>query len=151
MNILQKWKLQKIFSPVRMLETQLALTYVFCFMWWLEDVIFSKSLSLLWNFFNHHIVVLFETSLLKEVHILRSPYLHNNSAVLILMLMLSSKIKLYYTMLKYARKSFIVDFFMIFFALFIFDCFTLFFKNKFFWKTKKISESLFLHNSVEFL
>ena len=63
---------------------------VFCSMWYLEDVIFSKSLSLLWNFFNRHIVVFFEISVLKEVRILR--YLHNNNAALILMLMLQNKV-----------------------------------------------------------
>ena len=46
-------------------------------------VIFSKSLSLLWNFFSRYIVIFFETSVLKEVLILR----------------LSSKIKLSYTIL----------------------------------------------------
>ena len=43
------------------------------------------------RFFQRHIVVFFGTSVLKKVRILR--YLHNNSAVLILMLMLSSKNK----------------------------------------------------------
>ena len=47
----------------------------------MEDVIFSKSLSLLWVFFNCHINVFLETSVLKEVHVLR--YLHDNIAVLI--------------------------------------------------------------------
>ena len=37
---------------------------------------FSKSLSLLWNICNLHIVVFFESGVLKEVRILR--YLHNN-------------------------------------------------------------------------
>ena len=49
------------------------------------------------TFFNRHIVVFFETSVFKEVRILR--YLRNNNAVLIPMLMLSSKIKLSYTIL----------------------------------------------------
>ena len=62
-------------------------------------------MSLLWDFFNRHVVVLFETSVLKEVRILRSPYLHNNSTVLILMLMLRSKIKLSYTLLKHTRDN----------------------------------------------
>ena len=56
----------------------------------LEDVIFSKSLLLPWYFLNRHNVIFFETSVLEEVRILR--YLHNNSALLILMP--SSKIKL---------------------------------------------------------
>ena len=47
----------------------------------MEDNIFSKSLSLLWDLFNRHIVVFFETSVWKEVRILR--FLYNNSAVLI--------------------------------------------------------------------
>ena len=42
---------------------------------------FYKSLSLLWYFFNHNIVAFFETSVLKEIRILR--YLHNNRAALI--------------------------------------------------------------------
>ena len=47
-------------------------------------------------FFNHYIVVLFETSVLKKVRILC--YLHNSSAVLILMLKLNSKKAIiYYT------------------------------------------------------
>ena len=48
----------------------------------LEDAVFSKSFSLLRDFFNRYIVIFFETSLLKEVRILR--YIHKNSAVLIL-------------------------------------------------------------------
>ena len=42
---------------------------------------YSKSLSLLLDFFNLHIVIFFETNVLKEVRVLR--YLHNNDAVLI--------------------------------------------------------------------
>ena len=68
---------------------------------------FSKSLSLLWDFFNQ--MFFFETNVLKEVRALR--YLHNNSAVLILMLMLSSKIKLSYTILTHTWKTFVADFF----------------------------------------
>ena len=45
------------------------------------NVIFSKSLSGLRDFFNRHIAVFFETSLLKEVRILDC--LHNNNMVLI--------------------------------------------------------------------
>ena len=40
-----------------------------------------QSLLLLWDYLSRHIVALFETSVLKEVRILR--YLHNISAVLI--------------------------------------------------------------------
>ena len=54
----------------------------------------------------------------------RSPYfthLHNNIAVLILILVLSSKKKLSYTILIYTWKTFVTDFFMItFFTLFVF-------------------------------
>ena len=74
----------------------------------MEDVIFSKSLSLPWGFFNSHIIVFFETSVLKEVRILR--YLHKNSAMLIVMLILSSKIKLWYTILIHTWKTFVADF-----------------------------------------
>ena len=48
------------------------------------------------------------TSVLKEVHILR--YLHNNNTVLILML--SSKIQLLYTVITHSWKTFVADFFM---------------------------------------
>ena len=54
----------------------------------------------------------------------RSPYfthLHNNIAVLILILVLSSKKKLSYTILIYTWKTFVTDFFMVtFFTLFVF-------------------------------
>ena len=58
---------------------QLASKNVFCSMWQLEDIIFSQSLSSLWDFFNRHIVVFFETSALKEVRILSllSPFWNN--------------------------------------------------------------------------
>ena len=84
----------------------------------------------------------------EEVCILR--YLHNNSAVLILMLMLSSKIKLSYTILIYTWKTFVADLFMtMLFTLFIFWLFyTFFYKWGFFWKTENISENMFLHNTV---
>ena len=65
---------------------QLASIYVFYSMWWLEDIIFDKSLSLLWDSFNRLIVAFFETSVLKEVRILSilSPhYSANNDEVLI--------------------------------------------------------------------
>ena len=129
---------------------KLASMNVFCSMWKLEDVIFSKSLSLLWDFFNRHIVVFFETSVLKEVRILHYP--HNDSAVLILMLMLSSRIKLSYTMIIQTWKVFVADFFMIkFFTLFISWLFTISFINQFFWKTQSIPESMFLNNTTELL
>ena len=44
---------------------------MFYFMWLLENI-FPKSLLLLWDYFYRHIVALFETSVLKEVHILSS-------------------------------------------------------------------------------
>ena len=79
-----------------------------------------KTLSFLklcryWDFFNRYVAVFFEASILKEVRILH--YLHNNSAVLILML--SSKIKLYlYIIAKLSYKAFfIITFFIsLFFA-----------------------------------
>ena len=109
-------------------------------------------MSLLWDFFNRHIVVFFETSVLKEVRILR--YLHNNSVVLILMLMLSSK-KSYPILYLYIleKLSYVADFFYdnVFYTLYFFNCSTLFFIKLFFffWKTQNISESMFLHNIVE--
>ena len=104
----------KTFSTVCLLQMQLASMDVFCSMWKLKDVIFPKSLSLLRDFFNRHIVVFFATSVLKEVRILR--YLDNNSAMLILMLMLSSKIKLSYTILIQIWNTFVAEFFMIMFC-----------------------------------
>ena len=77
----------------------------------------------------------FETSVLKEVRILR--YLHNNSVVLILMLMLSSKIKLSYTLILQTWNTFVADFFMIKFL------------HSYIWKTQNISESMFLHNAIK--
>ena len=61
-------------------------------------------------FFNRHTVAFFETSVLKEVLILR--YLHNISVVLILMLMLSSK-KGYPILYLYIleKLSYVADFF----------------------------------------
>ena len=89
-------------------------------------------------FFNRHIVVFFETSVLKEVRILR--YLHNNSVVLILMLMLSSK-KSYPILYLYIleKLSYVADFFYdnVFYTLYFFNCSTLFFIKLF----------LFLKNS----
>ena len=99
----------------------------------LKMLFFSESLSVLWDFFNGHIVVFFETSVLKEVRILRYPY--NNSAVLILIL--SSEIKLPYTILLQTWKTFVADFFMItFYTFFILWLFDTFFINAefFFWK-----------------
>ena len=105
-------------------------------------------MSLLWDFFNRYIVIFFETSVLKGVHIFLS-YLHNNCGVLILRL--SYKIKLSYTILMHTWKTFVADFFMImFFTLFNLWLSTLFFMS-FMWKTQNISESMFLHNTVELL
>ena len=70
----------KTFPPVYMLWIQLASVKVFYSIWQLEVIVFCKSLSLLRDCFSRHIVAFFETSVLKEVRILR--YLRN-SAVLI--------------------------------------------------------------------
>ena len=112
---------------------QLALMNIFYSMWQLKDVVFSESLSLLWGFFNRHIVVFFEISALKEVRILR--YLHSNSAVL----MLSSKLKLSYTILLHTWKTFVDRFFIIKLVLcsLFFECATLFFINEIFFKKKR--------------
>ena len=80
---------------------------VFCCTSKLEGFIFSKSLSLLWGFFNRHIVVFFETSVLKEVRILR--YLHNNSAVLMLISKKSYPIPYLYIL---EKLSYVADFFL---------------------------------------
>ena len=127
--------------------------------------IFSQNLSLLWDFFNPHIVIFFETSVLKEVRILR--YHHNNSVVLILMLMLSSK-KSYPILYLYIleKLSYVAGFFMItFYTLFIFlnvqttlyRAFFLFLKNsKHIWKhvftyCKTFLNSFFICKSWVFL
>ena len=104
------------------------------------------GLSLLWDFFNRHNVVFFETSVLEEVSIFRC--LHYNSAVLMLMLILSSKkAKLYYTYtyLKNFRSWLFYD--NVFYTLYFLNCSTLFFIKLFFyfWKTQNISEDMFLH------
>ena len=81
---------------------------------WRQTNIFL-SLALLWDFFSRRVIVFFETSVLKKVCILR--YLHNK----VLMLMLSPRKKLSYTILIHTWKTFAADFFMItFFTLFIF-------------------------------
>ena len=92
----------------RMLESFLLRWMVFvpCDSW--KTLFISKCLTLLWDFFNHYIAV-FETSVLKEVCILR--YLHNNSVVLILMLMLSSKKS--YPILIHTSKTFICSWFFL--------------------------------------
>ena len=89
----------------------------------------------------------FETSVLKKVRILR--YLHNNSAVLILMP--SSKIKLSYTILIHTWKTFVADIFYdnVFYTLYFLTAPSLFFIDEFFWKTQNISESMFLRNTVK--
>ena len=43
-----------------------------------EDIFFYKSLLITWGLFNNHVLPLFETSGLKEDHILVF-YLHNKS------------------------------------------------------------------------
>ena len=58
---------------------QLASMNAFYSIWLLENITFYKSL--LRDFFNRDIVAFLETSVLKEVRILR--YLHSNSAVLL--------------------------------------------------------------------
>ena len=90
-------------------------------------------MSLLWDFFNRHIVVFFETSVLKEVRILR--YLHSNSAILTWMLMLSPK-KAMVKLLTHTSKAFVADFFIITFTLYFFNCSTLFFIKLFFFFEK---------------
>ena len=42
--------------------------FVECFLF--HVISFDKSLWLLWDFFNHHVVTFFESSVLKEVHVL---------------------------------------------------------------------------------
>ena len=82
-------------------------------------------MSLLWNFFNRHIAVFFETSVLKEVRILR--YLHNNSVVLILMLSSEKSYPiLYLYMLE--KLLYVAEFFNnVFYTFYFFNFSTLFF------------------------
>ena len=72
--------------------------------------------------------------------------------MLTLMLMLSSKIKLSYTIIIQTSKTFVADFFMIkFFTLFLFfECSHFSLQMKFFEKLKT-SQSMFLHNTIYFL
>ena len=59
---------------------------VFYSMWFPEEIIFDKSLSLLWDSFNRHILSFFKTSFLKKVRIISilSPQCSdNNGEVLI--------------------------------------------------------------------
>ena len=83
--------------------------------------------------FNRHIVVFFETSVLKEARILL--YLENNSIVLILMLMLSSE-KSYPILYLYIpeKLSYVAGLFYdnILYTLYFFTCSTLFFIRLFF-------------------
>ena len=101
------------------------------------------NVLLLWDFFNRNTVVFFETSVLKEVHILR--YLRNNSVVIILMLMLSSK-KSYPILYLYILEKllYVAGFFYdnVFYTLYLFNCSTLFFIKLFFffWKIQKKGE-----------
>ena len=62
--------------------------------------------------------------------------------------------KLLYTIFKNTWKTFVADFFYenVFYTLYFFNCSTHFFIKLFlFWKTQNISESMFLHNTVELL
>ena len=70
------------------------------------------------------------------------------------MLMLSSKIKLSYAILKHTWKTFVADVFMIkrFLHSLFFDCSTLLLINELiFEKTQNTSESIFLQDTVEHL
>ena len=93
----------------------------------------------------HHIAVFFETSVLKEVRILR--YLHNNSVVLILMLSSEKSYPiLYLYMLE--KLLYVAEFFNdVFYTFYFFNCSPRFFIKLFFflWKTQNIFESLFFY------
>ena len=93
--------------------------------------------------YNHHIVDFFETSVLEEVRILC--YLHNNSAVLILMLMLSSRIKWSYAIPTHTWKTFEADFFYdnLFYTLFFLLFHTFLYKWAFFEKLKTSLKACF--------
>ena len=47
---------------------------VFYSMWQLENIILLRVYRCRDIFINHHVVVFFETNVLKEIHIERSPY-----------------------------------------------------------------------------
>ena len=64
-----------------LLLLQVASINVFYSMWWLKTFFLIKVL-ITWGLFNHHVLPLFETSGLKEDHILFF-YLHNKSTMLI--------------------------------------------------------------------
>ena len=64
--------------------------------------------------------------------------------------------KLSYTILIHTWKTFVCSWLFydnVFYTLYLFNCSTLFFIKLFFffWKTQNISESMFLHNTVELL
>ena len=126
---------KKFFSSVYVID---ATSFELCFLFH----VFSKSLSLLWEFFNRH-VVFFETIFLKEIRILR--YLHSNSAMLILMLMLSSKIKVSYTILIYTLKNFVAELFYdkVFWTPYFMTVHTFLYKWVFFKKTRNVSKACF--------
>ena len=105
---------------------------VFYSMWQVEDVNFSKNLSLLWHFFNRRV--------LKEVRILH--YLHNNNTVIIPKFQDVAPVCVYYT---FTWETFVAKLFYItFFTLLVFDCSTLFFINDYFLK----NENMLLHNII---
>ena len=79
---------------------------------------------------------------LKKVHVLH--YLHNNSAVLILMLMQSSKMKASYTIPIHTGNNFIADFFMIkFFTLILWHFHTFLHKWVFLQNSKDLWKHVF--------
>ena len=107
----------------------------------MEDIVFDKSLPLLWDSFNRHIA-----AFLKQVFWKKSVfyvfYLH--SAVVIP----NFKIKLSYTKFALDKLSYLTYFMMLFTHFLFFDYCTLFFMNEFLPKTQKLSESMFLHNRI---
>ena len=92
----------------------------------MKNVVFSKRLLLVWDFFNRHIAVFFKASVLKEVRILC--YFHNNSPVLIPKF--QNKANLYYI---YTWQILEADLFCgnVFYTLYFFYCCSLFYMSFF--------------------
>ena len=106
----------KIFFSGMSIEKTLTHAFLVDPVGWRQTNIFL-SLALLWDFFSRRVIVFFETSVLKKVHILR--YLRNK----VIMLMLSPPKKLSYRILYLyilGKLSQLTFFMITFFTLFIF-------------------------------
>ena len=67
---LQKYQLEEPFFWVCMLLLQLVSMNAFYSVWYLKNIAFHESLSLLWYCFKSHVATFFEAGVLQEVRIL---------------------------------------------------------------------------------